>query len=250
MRFRFRKHGLLFVVLLGLMIPLFGTTVMERFSTTIDNHSKSVEYIDPRVSTWTMGFEILKSNMWLGIGPGRFQTEVSKYPLRENSPVGSCGDTPCVVHNTFLQISTSGGIFAGALYLLMLTYIFAPGLLRRFATTARLAGLLLFDKRTKEMRSSIGSRTRAPRFNVLSTMDKSDLRYYSGDVIRASILGLTVCGVLLDLMLFDAFYLLAILFVVRSVLVERESALLRRLQVKPRKKKRKSNKWGYSPATA
>jgi tetratricopeptide (TPR) repeat protein len=77
---------------------------------------------------WSAGYEMFKSNPFLGIGIdsyGQYFKEFRKqdYPLRFGYELGSSN-----AHNTFIQFFATGGFFLGLSYILLIFFILLIGL--------------------------------------------------------------------------------------------------------------------------
>ena len=115
------------VLLVGLTVAIADQSgnMLSRIDSTVKTHELEQERafienddsadftekaLDPRLISWKVGLNIMKDYPALGVGPGNFMRAFSDYD-----------DTkPHVAHNTFLQITAGGGLFAGFVYLFFL----------------------------------------------------------------------------------------------------------------------------------
>ena len=101
---------------------------------------------DSRISLYIKTFEIIKSNPFLGVGPGKWRKEISKYGLKDT--IGQKGDKFVQrPHSDFLWYFSEGGFFSFAFYLffliLLLRYAFT--LFRNEKTNERYFYLIIFS---------------------------------------------------------------------------------------------------------
>ena len=115
-----KKAGVAVVILFLTTLAIQGQTVIERYNDTLTTYTElqDVSKVDTRQTIWAVAIEIIKDNLWTGIGPGRFHVEQLSFTPYDNTRDIECetGNT-CNTHNTILQFTTSAGIAAGALYL-------------------------------------------------------------------------------------------------------------------------------------
>lgn len=106
-----RSRSLSLMILVGFVVLVIdqGGTMLERGMQTVERAGASADQpINPRIVSWQVGWDIVKSYPLLGAGPQRFLTaSAALYP----------GKTPHVAHNAFLNFSANTGIFAGLIYL-------------------------------------------------------------------------------------------------------------------------------------
>ncbi|MCE5197717.1 O-antigen ligase family protein [bacterium] len=106
-RSRFTRLLALAVVLLPLMI-LFSGPVRSRI-TAAETGGTQVHSTVFRVYTWRATADMIKHNLWLGVGPGVYSTAYPRYTI--------AGPTK-YAHQSYLQVAAESGVFAlGALLL-------------------------------------------------------------------------------------------------------------------------------------
>lgn len=86
-----------------------GGQMLNRTTSTIDVAKEGTEEpIDPRIVSWTIGFELIKKYPLLGVGTQRFQ-EASRihFPYKKAQ----------VAHNTFICFAANTGLITGFIFL-------------------------------------------------------------------------------------------------------------------------------------
>jgi hypothetical protein len=159
-------------IVMGAFFMLFmvfqGAMLLDRTNETIErNQTYADEPINPRVVSWGVGLRLIPIYPVFGVGVQMFEAAAS-----DHFP----GETPNVVHNTFLNFSANTGLLTGILFL----------------------GLIwLAWIRLKEAR----------RMKVFF----DDLDYYALVSSSTSIIGFFVCSMFLDLIIFEPFYIALII---------------------------------------
>lgn len=106
-----RSRSLNVMLLVGFVVFMIyqGGPMIQRSLGTVEKTDADVEApINPRIASWQVGWNLVKTYPLLGAGPQRFQTASrALYP----------GKSPHVAHNTFLNFSANTGLVAGLIYL-------------------------------------------------------------------------------------------------------------------------------------
>jgi O-antigen ligase len=109
--FRSKSKIFGYTVLVGLFfaVVIYGGTIYERSTETVEvaQVENSEQPLNPRLVTWSAGWEMIKDNPLLGVGITQYQAAGVNYIKGRVQ----------VAHNTLIQISTEAGIFAGFIYL-------------------------------------------------------------------------------------------------------------------------------------
>ncbi len=220
-----KKAGVAVVILFLTTLAIQGQTVIERYNDTLTTYTElqDVSKVDTRQTIWAVAIEIIKGNLWTGIGPGRFHVEQLSFTPYDNIRGIECetGNT-CNTHNTILQFTTSAGIAAGALYLAFFIFV------------------------TMQVRFEHKNRHLVQKIHILkadgSRLDLNDFSSNSGNMIASALLGLFVCSLFLNFMIFELLYFLFVLFIVRATLVRHELANASRQKASKRKKRLSSGR--------
>ena len=121
----YRKFGVYFSVGSGIILifAILGMLQKGPLANLLYKTSVSI-----RGYYWSAGYEMFKSNPFLGIGIdsyGQYFKEFRKqdYPLRFGYDLSSSN-----AHNTFIQFFATGGIFLGLSYLLLIFFVLLIGL--------------------------------------------------------------------------------------------------------------------------
>lgn len=101
--------GLAVVALLGLAYWHDGGSIMKKRATTITNYSVS-QSAEDRLESWRAATRMMEAHPFVGVGFASFGQAYPTYSKHR----------PHIAHNTFFQIAGECGIFAGALYLLLM----------------------------------------------------------------------------------------------------------------------------------
>ncbi|MBC8553024.1 MAG: O-antigen ligase family protein [Candidatus Brocadiales bacterium] len=108
-----KKYSIIMILAFIIALSLYGGSVLFRSEQTI-NAAQSEEEVNPRLRSWTIGYEIIKQYPILGVGASRFQhASIVMFPEFNSS---------YVAHNTFFQIASNSGLLAGILYLWIYYY--------------------------------------------------------------------------------------------------------------------------------
>lgn len=104
-----RVFGMMIVVGLVAAVIYQGGQLLTRTTDTIESAKvESEQAIDPRISSWQVGVDLIKKYPVLGVGVQRFQEATRIYfPNR----------IPYVAHNTFLNFAVNSGILTGLIFL-------------------------------------------------------------------------------------------------------------------------------------
>lgn len=104
-----RAMGILLLVGFISAIIYQGGQLMDRTTETIESAREEQDKpIDPRVQSWEVGFELIKTYPLLGVGVQRFQ-QATRVHFPERNPY--------VAHNTFLNFSANTGLLSGIIFL-------------------------------------------------------------------------------------------------------------------------------------
>jgi len=111
---KFKQVGLFKkIIVLGFIAAVFtqGGIMLSRTTETADRATQdSVESINPRLVSWTVGKKLILDFPLLGVGPQRFQmASGTLYP----------GESAHVAHNTFINFAANTGLPVGFLFLSM-----------------------------------------------------------------------------------------------------------------------------------
>lgn len=170
-----RTYRILLVVGFILAIVYQGGQMLERTTDTINTAQQGEEEpIDPRIVSWTIGLELIKTYPILGAGVQRFQ-EASKVHFPQHKSQ--------VAHNTFLCFAANTGLLTGLIYLYFYFLHFKNF---RFAIKHKVSEDPLFD--------------------------------YFNNVFMTSLTGLYVCSIFLDLIIYESFYFLLLLNLLKDKL--------------------------------
>lgn len=109
LRARKKYVGLAVLGILGLAYWHDGGSIMKKRATTITNYSVS-QSAEDRLEAWRAAIRMMEAHPFVGVG---FSSFGQAYPTYSKSH-------PHIAHNTFFQIGGECGIFAGALYLILM----------------------------------------------------------------------------------------------------------------------------------
>ena len=205
-RSKSKKTGVAVVLLFLTVLAVQGQTVIERYNDTLATYAETQDAssINVRQTIWSVAFEIIKKNLWTGIGTGRFQLEQLSYTPYVNTRGIECTGKPCNTHNTFLEFTTSAGIAAGIMYLALFLFV---------------AIQLRVELKNRHLLNHIHiARSDGSRLNL------RDFSKHSGDMLVSALLGIFACSLFLNFMIFELLYFLFILFVVRTTLIKHRLA--------------------------
>ena len=105
-----RKYvGLAVIATLGLAYWHDGGSLMKKRATTITNYSVS-QSAEDRIDAWKAAIRMMEAHPFVGVG---FASFGQAYPTYSKTH-------PHIAHDTFFQIGGECGIFAGALYLILM----------------------------------------------------------------------------------------------------------------------------------
>ena len=139
--FTFRSH--LKVVLSTIVIASTVTAILfiatpqmfQQFINEVDQvirkkerieHNRVIE-TDPRVSLYIKTIEMIKENLFLGVGSGNWKKELPKYGLKNT--IGQKGDKFAQrPHSDFLWFFSEGGLLSGISYILMFIFLLREAL--------------------------------------------------------------------------------------------------------------------------
>lgn len=170
-----------FLLLAGVVLGVIwqGSAILNRASDTVqDDHALEEKPINPRITSWKIGLDLIIEHPFLGVGPGRFLSASRFYYP---------GKSPHVAHSTIIGISATFGILAGATFLFLLWQTY---------------------------RALIASRG----------LDKRNSLRIRQEGIFMSGIGFFVCGVFLDLYIFEPLYLLLLVNQFNGDLINQELA--------------------------
>ena len=121
-----KKASLIFLVAFAVAVVDQSGQLLDRVTNTVDkaeyerdrafieNSDDSpeieIDVVDPRVISWTVGFDMIKDYPIMGVGTGNFMRAFPEYHNSE----------PHVAHNTFIQFAADNGLIAGFVYLFFL----------------------------------------------------------------------------------------------------------------------------------
>ncbi|MCZ6799312.1 MAG: O-antigen ligase family protein, partial [Nitrospirae bacterium] len=118
------KYLLLLVVLISLVLVRVSDVHWERFSSiTVDTDQGGTG--GQRLALWSTGLRMIGANPLLGVGPGEFPLQFSRYAnWQEQKRVGgsNLGSEKINVHNMYLQIGAENGLIGLALYLMIIAF--------------------------------------------------------------------------------------------------------------------------------
>jgi hypothetical protein len=118
---------LIFIGIFAALIYQGGTMLDRSQDTVAKTELEGDEPIDPRILSWTAGFNMMLDYPLLGVGTERF---LSAYPIYQDGTIHT-------THNTFFQIAANNGIFAGAIYLYLFYLSFKMHKQMRIGDTAK-----------------------------------------------------------------------------------------------------------------
>lgn len=162
--------GVAVIAALGLAYWHDGGSIMKKRATTITNYSVS-QSAEDRLDAWRAATRMMESHPFVGVGFASFGQAYPSYSKTH----------PRIAHDTFFQIGGECGIFAGALYLILMG-----------ATVNRL--------RKNGNRLSAG-------------IDEPRIRFYYllNEACFYSLIGFFVCGVFLSLQSYSVWYFLLLM---------------------------------------
>ena len=199
LRTKRRTVGIAVVIALGLAYWHDGGSIMKKRATTITDYSVS-QSAEDRLDAWTAAIHMMEAHPLIGVG---FASFGQAYPSYSNTH-------PRIAHNTFFQIGGECGIFAAALYLILM--------------------------------GSTLNRLRKNGAKLAQVRDDPDARFYYllNEACLYSLVGFFVGGVFLSLQNYSLWYYLllmanAALYKSREVMVRKE-AMARRVTAGSREK--------------
>lgn len=162
--------GVAVIAALGLAYWHDGGSIMKKRATTITNYSVS-QSAEDRLDAWRAAVRMMEAHPFVGVGFASFGQAYPSYSKTH----------PRIAHDTFFQIGGECGVFAGALYLILMG-----------ATTNRL--------RKNGLRLSVG-------------MDDPETRFYYllNEACFYSLIGFFVCGIFLSLQAYSVWYYLLLM---------------------------------------
>ncbi|MFC3120833.1 O-antigen ligase family protein [Agaribacter flavus] len=106
---RSKAFNIILALGMGIFIIDQGAQLMSRTVSTVQQaRSETEQPLNPRLVSWKVGYELVKSRPLFGVGPQRF-LEASSFYTDNRSPH--------VAHNTLVNFAANLGIFAGFIYL-------------------------------------------------------------------------------------------------------------------------------------
>ena len=170
LRTKKKYMGVAVIAALGLAYWHDGGSIMKKRATTITNYSVS-QSAEDRLNAWTAAIRMMEAHPFVGVGFASFGQAYPSYSKTH----------PRIAHDTFFQIGGECGIFAGALYLVLMG-----------ATVNRL-------------------RKNGNRLSV--AIDDPEIRFYYllNEACFYSLIGFFVCGVFLSLQTYSVWYYLLLM---------------------------------------
>ncbi len=97
-----------FVMLAGFVVVVLDQAGGSLSRTKQAANQETVEAVNPRIQSWTVGMKIIKNHPVFGVGVHRFRiASALEFP----------GESPHVAHNTLITFAANSGIISGLIYL-------------------------------------------------------------------------------------------------------------------------------------